>query len=432
MGASPVPTVPAGRPLRIALLSYRSKPHCGGQGVYVRHLSRELARLGHEVEVLSGPPYPELDPGPTLTRVPSLDLYREPDPFRVPRWREFRSVVDVLEFALMCTAAFPEPLTFSLRAARVLRARRGPRPDVVHDNQTLGYGLLALQRAGLPVVATCHHPITVDRTHDLAAAPTARKRLSVRRWYSFLRMQGRVLRALPGVLTVSSSSADDIVRDFRVPRERLTVVPVGVETDVFVPPSVPRVPGRVVATASADVPMKGLVPLLEAVAKLRTERDVELVVVGRAREGGTARRTLARLGLEDAVRFVSGVSEAELVALFGSAEVAVVPSLYEGFSLPAVEAMACATPLVATRAGALPEVVGPHEETALHVAPGDPEALAAAVARLLDDPELARRLGEAGRARVVERFHWRAVAEQTVQWYRRTLDLDPSPGGRPC
>jgi len=423
VGPSPPPTVPGPHPLRIALLSYRSKPHSGGQGVYVRHLSRELAALGHEVEVLSGPPYPDLDdvPGLRLTRLPSLDLYRDPDPFRLPHWREFRSAVDVLEFALMCTAAFPEPLTFSLRARRELTGRPG-RPDVVHDNQTLGYGLLGLQRAGQHVVATCHHPITVDCRHDLAAATSWRRRLATRRWYSFLRMQGRVLRALPAVLTVSQSSADDIRRDFRVPADRLSVVPVGVETDVFVPPTAARVPGRVVATASADVPLKGLVPLLEAVAKLRTEREVELVVVGRARAGGTTAATIERLGLAGHVRFVTGVSEQQLVALFGSAEVAVVPSLYEGFSLPAVEVMACATPLVATTAGALPEVVGPDGVAALHVAPGDPGALAAAVARLMDDPALAARIGAAGRARVVERFTWRAVAEQTVAWYRTTLE----------
>ena len=409
-----------GRPLRIALLSYRSKPHCGGQGVYVRHLSRELVALGHEVEVISGPPYPDLDPGVALTQVPSLDLYREPDPFRVPHVREFRSAIDVLEFALMATAAFPEPLTFSLRAARLLRAR-SVRPDVVHDNQSLGYGLLSLQRHGFPVVATVHHPITVDRRHDLAAARGIRKQVSTRRWYSFLRMQAKVVRALPALLTVSTSSYDDIVRDFEVEPARLTVVPVGVETDVFVPPTAPRVPGRIVATTSADVPMKGLVPLLEAVAKLRTERDVELVVVGKPKEGGTANATIARLGIEDAVRFVNGVAESELVTLFGSAQVAVVPSLYEGFSLPAVEAMACATPLVATTAGALPEVVGPDGVTALHVPPGDPEALAAAIARVLDDDVLAARLGAAGRQRVLDRFTWRAVAEQTVAWYRASL-----------
>ena len=415
-----VTTADGGRPLTIALLSYRSKPHCGGQGVYVRNLSRELVALGHDVEVLSGPPYPDLDPGVRLTELPSLDLYREPDPFRTPHWREFRSPIDVLEYGLMATAAFPEPLTFSLRAWQELR-RRAVRPDIVHDNQTLGHGLRLLQRDGFPVVATLHHPITVDRVHDLAAARGIRKQVSTRRWYSFLRMQGKVARALPAILTVSGNSRDDIVRDFGVEPGRLTVVPVGVDTDLFRPPTEPRVPGRIVATASADIPMKGLVPLLEAVAKLRTERDVELVVVGKPREGGTAERALDRLGLSDAVRFVTGISDDEIVRLFGSAEVAVVPSLYEGFSLPAIEALACATPLVATTAGALPEVVGPHGESALHVPPGDPEALAAAIGALLDDPELAARLGAAGRARVLERFTWRAVAEQTVAWYRTFL-----------
>ena len=414
-----------GRPLAIALTSYRSKPHCGGQGVYVRALARELVALGHRVEVLSGQPYPELDPdvhgrGPTLTEVPSLDLYRDGDPFRTPHPREIRGPLDLLELALMWTAAFPEPLTFSLRVARLLRDRPD-RPDLVHDNQTLGYGLLLLQRAGLRVVATVHHPITEDRRHDLAAARRLKK-LSTLRWYSFLRMQGRVVRRLPALLTVSANSRDDIARDFRVPLERLTVVPVGVETDVFRPPSTPRVAGRIVATASADVPLKGLVPLLEAVAKLRTERDVELVVVGRPKPGGVALAAVDRLGLAEAVRFVHALSEPALVDLFGSAEVGVVPSLYEGFSLPAVELMACATPLVATTAGALPEVVGPDGVTALHVPPGDPEALAAAVGRLLDDPELAARIGAAGRERVVERFTWRAVAASTVAWYRRVLE----------
>jgi glycosyltransferase involved in cell wall biosynthesis len=413
-----------GRRLRVALLSYRSKPHCGGQGVYVRNLSRELVALGHEVEVLSGPPYPDLDGGVALTQVPSLDLYREPDPFRTPHWREFRSAVDVLEYALMATAAFPEPLTFSLRAARLLRSR-ADRPDLVHDNQTLGYGLLGLARAGLPVVATVHHPITVDRRHDLAAARGFRKRFSTRRWYSFLRMQARVARQLPALLTVSTSSYDDIVRDFGVDPQRLTVVPVGVDTDLFAPPTAPRVPGRIVTTTSADVPMKGLVPLLEAVAKLRTERDVELVVVGKPKEGGSAESAMARLGLEEGVRFVSGISETDLVELFGSAQVAVVPSLYEGFSLPAIEVMACATPLVTTTAGALPEVVGPDGLAALHVPPGDPEALALAIGRVLDDEALAARLGAAGRQRVLERFTWRAVAEQTVAWYRACLKEDP-------
>src|SRR5918997_4556379 len=170
-----------GRPLRIALLSYRSKPHSGGQGVYVRALSRELTALGHGVTVFSGQPYPDLDDGVPLTRVPSLDLYREPDPFRTPRLSEFRDWVDVAEWLTMCSAGFPEPLTFSLRAARHLLSRAGEF-DVVHDNQSLGWGLLRLVRAGLPTVATIHHPIAIDRELELAATPSLRRRLTLRRW----------------------------------------------------------------------------------------------------------------------------------------------------------------------------------------------------------------------------------------------------------
>ncbi len=411
----------ANAPLRIALLSYRSKPHCGGQGVYVRHLSRELVALGHRVEVISGPPYPELDEGVLLTKLPSLDLFREPDPFRIPKLHEFRSPIDVLEFGLMCTAAFPEPLTFSLRAYRELVGRpRSQWPDIVHDNQTLGYGMLLMQRAGLPVIATVHHPITVDRSLDLRGASWLRQ-LSLRRWYSFLRMQKRVIQAMPTIQTVSESSFNDIVRDFGVDPTKLSVVPVGVDHDVFVPAAGARMPGRIVTVSSLDTPIKGLVPLLEAVAKLRTDRDIELVVVGQPRANGQVAQAVARLGLADTVRFTWGLSEDELIEIFRSAQVAVVPSLYEGFSIPAIEAMACGTPLVATTAGALPEVVGPDGQTALHVAPNNPEALADAIGRLLDDEALAQRIGDAGRARVIEKFSWPAVAEQTMAWYRSYL-----------
>jgi glycosyltransferase involved in cell wall biosynthesis len=409
--------------LRIALLSYRSKPHCGGQGVYVRYLSRELTRLGHLVEVFSGPPLPELAEDVRLTEVPSLDLYREPDPFRVPGWSEFRSGVDWLEWLTMCTGAFPEPLTFSLRVRDVLGRRRGDF-DVVHDNQGLGYGLLGLgRRLRVPVLATVHHPITVDRAIDLAAAPDWRRRLMLRRWYAFTRMQGRVARRLPALCTVSEASRAETLRAFRVRPDRLSVIGVGVDDEVFAPAATgARVPGRIVTVASADVPLKGLEDLLAAVAKLRTEREVELVVVGTPRPDGPAARAVTRFGLGPAVRFVTGLSDVDLAALFRAAEVAVVPSRFEGFSLPAVEAMACGTPLVATTAGALPEVVGPDGHAALHVPPADPEALAAAIGRLLDDPDLRRRLGAAGRERVLARYTWRRTAMSTVEWYRAAIE----------
>ncbi len=404
--------------MRVALLSYRSRPHCGGQGVYVANVSRELVRLGHSVEVLSGPPYPELDPGVTLTRVESLDLYREPDPFRTPGRAEFRDATDVLEYVTMRVGGFGEPRSFCARAARILWARRGDF-DVVLDNQSLGPGLLLLPRT-LPLVAMIHHPISVDRRVEIAAAPDADRRASLARWYRFVRMQARVARRLPDIVTVSASSADDIVRDFRVPRERIRVVPVGVDPAVFSPAAAPaRVPGRLVCVASADTPMKGVLVLLEALAKLRTERDAHLVLVGAPLSPATRAR-VAELGLPaGAVRVTGGLDRAELAATYASAEAAVIPSLYEGFSLPAVEAMACGTPIVASRAGALPEVVGP---AGVLVAPGDAGALAAALRALLDNPAARAHLSAAGRARVAERFTWARVGAATAEHLGRAVE----------
>ena len=412
-------------PLRIALLSYRSKPHCGGQGVYVRHLGRELARLGHHVDVYSGQPYPDLDdldgedaPGSLrLIKVPSLDLYRDDDPFRTPKLAEWRGLVDALEVATMWTGGFPEPLTFSLRAAQVV-GRATPAYDVIHDNQSLGYGLLALHRRGLPIVATIHHPITVDRELELAAAPTRLKRLSLRRWYAFARMQARVAQRLPRIVTVSRNSADDIAREFGVTPGAVTVIPVGVDTEVFRPPAPPRVPGRIVSVASSDSPIKGARVLLEAVAKLATERDIELVMVGRPKADGPIARLIDALTIGDRVRFVTGLSDEALAALLGSAEVAAVPSLYEGFSIPAVEAMACATPVVASRAGALPEVIG---DCGVLVPPGDAGALALAIGELLDDPAARERLGRAGRERVSAKYSWAHVAAATAEVYAAAI-----------
>ena len=409
-----------GPPLKIAMLSYRSKPHCGGQGIYIRHLSRELTKLGHQVEVFSGQPYPELDEGVRLTKVPSLDLYREPDPFRVPKLREFRDLIDVEEFATMCLAGFPEPKTFSRRVSRVLKERAGEF-DIAHDNQVLGTGMLDIEGYGLPLITTLHHPITFDRRIDLSQTRNPWRKLTLRRWYGFLRMQGRVARRARLIMTPSEASKRDIAKDFGVDPARMQVILLGVD-DGFVPPSEPRVPGRIMAMASADAPMKGIATLLESFAKLRTERDVELILVTKPQPGGRTERLIDKLAIGDSVRFAHGLSEADLVGLMGSAEVACVPSLYEGFSLPTAELMACATPLVVSRAGAIPEVVGPDGLCADLVTPGDVGELKHALERMLDDPDRRERMGAAGRQRVEELFSWRAVAQKVARAYEEVIE----------
>jgi glycosyltransferase involved in cell wall biosynthesis len=418
--------VPDRNSLRVALLAYRGNPYSGGQGVYVNHLSAALTRLGHHVTVFAGQPYPVLGDGVPLVRVPSLDLYRDDDPFRRPRLDEFRDWIDVVEYLRLCTAAFPEPLTFSLRARRVVLARRA-QFDVVHDNQCLGWGVLGLHNAGVPVVASVHHAVVIDRDLELAREQRLGRRLTLRRWYQFHHMQDRVARRLPRVITVSTQSQRDIVERMRVDPARIRVIPVAVDDTVFaLRPGTARVPGRIFAVASADVPLKGVVPLLHAVAALRARRPVELVLLGEARRGGAVERTVRELGLGGTVRFVRGIDDAAVAAEYAEAEVAVVPSLYEGFSIPAVQAMACGAPLVATTAGALPEVVGRDGETALLVPPGDAAALAQAIGRLLDDAGLRARLSGAALRRAAERYSWEATARATADVYREVL-ANPVP-----
>lgn len=407
-----------GGALRIALTSYRSKPHCGGQGVYVRHLSRELVALGHRVEVFSGPPYPELDAGVTLIRVPSLDLYAEPHPFRTPRPSEFRDLTDLLEFATMCTAGFPEPRTFSRRVAPMLTARAGEL-DIVHDNQALGPALLNVTRAGLPLVATIHHPISVDREVEIAAAPWHRQPM-LRRWFGFVRMQARVARKIDHLLFPSLSSSRDAIRDFGLQSHQLHIVPMGVDTELFRPRG-RRVPGRLVTLCSADVPLKGLHVLLRALAALPPELDVHLTVVSKPEPGGNTEKLVADLGLAHRLSFASGLSDTGVAELMASAELACVPSLYEGFSLPAVEAMASGTPLVASDVGALAEVVGRDGRAGALVPAGDVAALSALISGLLGDPVRRAAMGAAGRARAQERFSWAAAAQATVDVYRQAI-----------
>jgi len=415
-------TVESDEPLRLAYLSYRSKPTVGGQGIYTRHLTKALVDLGHHVEVFSGQPYPVLDDRITLHKLPSLDIFNEHFPGRFPAFWELKTLADVVESTHYSLGAFPEPLAFSVRAYQALKARTNDF-DIVHDNQSLGYGMLGVNQL-LPTLVTLHHPITVDRRLELEAAESRMRRFSIGRWYSFVEMQARVARRMPRIVVVSENSIDDIEADMKVKREQMRLVHVGVDPDLFRPlPGIEPVPGRLITTASADVEMKGLRFLLEAMAKLRTEYDVSLTIIGRAKEGGRSAQLIKELGLADAIEFVTGVPDETIVDLYAQAQIAVVPSLYEGFSLPAVEAMATETPLVATSGGALPEVTGTDGETVLRCVPGDAAALAAAIRRGLDNPELARKIGKNGREWVARQFTWRQSAIRTVDQYREVITM---------
>ncbi len=415
-----IPSKSNGHPLRICLLTYRGNPTCGGQGVYISYLSRALLELGHKVDVMSGPPYPELAEGITLRKLPSLDLYNINHLFKVEKLSDLKSPINQLEFLGMSSGGFPELFTFGLRAYQFLRNKRADY-DIVHDNQCLSYGVLGIPKLlGIPTVATIHHPITVDRKVAIEAAKTLRKKIAILRWYSFLSMQRRVSRRLRHIITVSECSKNDIRKDFKIPEHKFRIVPNGINTDYFYPlPGVKRLPHHLLVTNSADTPLKGLRYLLEAVAAVKKKRNIHLTVIGKPKQGGTVEYLVKKLGLTGCVKFTGRIEHKDFARYYAEATMAVIPSLYEGFGMPAGEAMACGVPVISTTGGALPEVVG---NAGILIPPADKEAMERAIIELLDDPEKRNRLGQLGLERVRSSFTWKHAAQKTVDVYKETIN----------
>lgn len=404
-------------PLKICLLSYRSNPHCGGQGVYLKNLSRALTDIGHHVEVVSGPPDPMLDPDIPVHRPACLDLYNPDNLFRIPTLKELSDPVNLMEWAGVSTMGFPEPFTFGIRAQRFLRTRMH-HYDIVHDNQSLSYGIWSIAKQ-IPTVATIHHPITVDRDIAVRSVRPFWKKLKHLRWFSFIGMQKRVSRTLRRIITVSECARVDIAREFRIPGDRFTVVPNGINTNLFYPmPGIQRDPNRIIVTNSSDVPLKGLYYLLHAVADISRKRPIRLVVVGAPKKNGGISRLIRSLEIGHLITFTGRISDAAFVRHYARAALAVVSSVYEGFGLPAGEAMACGVPVISTTGGALPEVVG---DTGVLVPPKNAKALARAIVDLLDHPQRAEDLGRRGYQRVQRHFTWRRAAEKTISAYREVI-----------
>jgi glycosyltransferase involved in cell wall biosynthesis len=409
--------------MHICLLCYRGNPYCGGQGIYLYHLSRALSRIGHRVTLIVGPPYPENTPWAREVRIPNHQFWGKRSRF-LPSGDPLSILqpLNFFEFASSRLGYFPEILAFSLRAVRVFRDlhRRDPF-DVVHDVETLGYGLLLIRKGGLPTVSTVHHPLH----HDLAAH-LRQSRSWVERYYNVvffpLLMQGFVARRVDGMITSSKVGREELVRGFRVPPGRIHLVTTGIDLETFSPdPKVIRSRGEILFVGNAQDPRKGIRYLLEALRELPAHFRLKVVDEGEPRK--TYAPGLVRaMGLGARVTFTGKVPLNELVQWYREAAVLVMPSLFEGFGLPAAEAMACETPVIVTRAGSLPEVVGEDEEGGRIVQPGNPKALAQAIRCICENPELARNLGVRGRRRALRLFSWEATAKGTAEVYERVLE----------
>lgn len=418
---SPASTTPPtdGQGLRIALLGYRSHPHVGGQGIYLHYLSKALVELGHSVDVISGPPYPELDARINLIKLPSLDLYAHKNPHWALRPKHVLSLADFVEWWSKLSGGFGEPYSFGRRLVSYFKKNK-PHYDIIHDNQSLSYGLLKLQSLGKNIIATVHHPITRDRDIALAAATTKGQRWLINRWYSFLTMQKSVVQRLDHVLTVSQQSQQDIAEAFDRPLAKITIIPNGIDTEIFRPlPDVQRKNWQIITTASSDQPLKGLSVLLNALAQLRGEfPQLRLLVIGKLKLDGVTEKELNALQLADCVEFKTGISTEQLVHEYAESKIAVVPSLYEGFGLPAGEALACGIPLICSDGGALPEVVG---SAAFMVKAGDVAEVANALRTLLTNEAMCEQLSIAGREHSLQHLSWQVVGEQLSDYYRQII-----------
>lgn len=415
-------------PLRIALLGYRSNPYSGGQGVYLKYLSRALVQLGHSVDVISGEPYPDLDDSVGLVKLPGLNLFAAPNHLTALKVKHLLSITDLFEWASMASGGFPEPFTFGRRLRRYLKNNPN-RYDIIHDNQSLCHALIPIQKQ-IPVLSTIHHPITSDRDIALSNTESRGERMLIRRWHNFLKMQIKVAKQLPVILTVSENSRKDLCKDFGLHESRLHVVHNGIDTQDFYPAhksdeKILRNPWRLITTASADQPLKGTRHLLRAFAMLLPEFPrLSLTIIGKLKPGGYNEKLCRKLNIQDRITQRFDLSIEQIRGLYAESGIAVVPSDYEGFGLPAGEAMACGIPLVSTDGGALPEVVG---DAGLVVPSKNPEALAEAIKSLLLNPELANKLSALGLQRVRSQFSWERAGSKTVELYRAHLaDKNPA------
>lgn len=406
--------------LRVAILSYRSDPKVGGQGVYVDYLASALAETGAQVDVISGPPYPQLSGNVRLIKLPSLDLYAQPNNGHYAlRAKHLLSPTDTYEYFGHLSGKFVEPYTFGQRAFAHLK-RSLTKYDVVLDNQTLASGVSKIgSRLNIPLTTMIHHPITHDRKLALAAAPDWGHRMLVKRWYAFSRMQVREAQKLRAITCPSELAKADIISEFGVSADRIHPIPLGVDQKTFRPiKDAPRARCRIITTASADTPLKGLHILLEAYHQVLQERpQAELVVIGKLRNGA-AKNIIRARDLASKVAFKSDLSREELATEFRTATIAVTPSLYEGFGLPAAEAMSCGTPVIVTDGGALPEVAG---DAGLIVPKGDPVALAAAISGLLDNSERQADIAAACLKRALEHFNWTKIAPKYLNFFQQAI-----------
>ena len=406
--------------LNIAISSYRSAPFGGGQGIFVYELSKALQALGHKVDIISGPPYPSLEPEISLIKSPGLDLFSTfvfKERLSLFMNKKDKSLDDWYEFFSAFFGGFPEIKTFGNRLRDLLD--KSPY-DIVIDNQSISYGILQVQK-NIPVIEIVHHPITKDYEYDLQFSRGIIQKLSKWRWFSFLKMQKRVASKLNVISTPSSNSKKDIEKDFNVPSKNIVVIPNGIDHIKFSPKNnINRTRGQLITTASADVPLKGLDFTLKAIAALKKDfPQIRLIIIGSPRPGGHTERLIQKLKIEANIAYKSNLTKQEIAIEYAQSNIAIVSSLYEGFGFPVGEAMACAIPLIATNVASIPEITSTFAEL---IPDRDSKSIELAIRNIFSNPSKYQIKADAGRKHIIENFDWQKIAQSYEGLIRQTIE----------
>ncbi len=406
--------------LNIAILSYRSAKFGGGQGVYVKDISLALTLIGHNVDVISGPPYPDLHEGINLIKLPGLNLFETfsfKDRIKKLFYKKQKKINDYYEFFSVLFGGFPEMKTFGDRANDFLSNNNY---DLVLDNQSLSYGMLEIQKR-FPFIEIIHHPITFDYKYELASSKKIKYKFSRYRWYSFLKMQKKVAPKINRIVSPSQSSKDGIIKEFKCNEQNITVINNGLDTDEFRPISkYIRNPYRLITTASADVPLKGLDYSLKALKDLKSDfPEMHLIVIGSIKENGHTQRLINELDIKDSVFFKSNITKAKITELYSTSSIAIVSSLYEGFGYPVIEAMSCEVPLIATNISSIPELV---DDYATLVDPKSHKMISDSVKEIMIDYKKYKEIAINGRQHVIDRFNWAKITKQYENIILKTIE----------
>ncbi len=407
--------------LKIAVLSYRSAKFGGGQGVYIRDISFALSHMGHNVDVISGPPYPKLHEGINLIKLPGLDLF-ETFSFR-DRVEKFKSKENknfdhYYEFFSALIGGFPELKTFGNRANTYLK--QNDDYDIVIDNQSISYGMIEIQKR-FPFIEIIHHPITFDFKFELASSNKIKYKISRYLWYSFLRMQRKVAPKISNIITPSQSSKKGIMDEFNCKGSSITVINNGLDAQEFCPiPNSTRNKNRLITTASADVPMKGLDYSLKALKLLKKDNPkMHLIVIGNYKKNGHTERLIKKLGIEQDVIFKKNISKDEIKKLYSSSSIAIVSSLYEGFGYPVIEAMSCEVPIIATNVSSIPELVS---DFGTLIEPKNENQLKKSIIKVMQNYDHFKDIAIKGRQHVIETFNWSKITSEYEKIIYETVD----------